>query len=664
MPGFPGTRRRRFIWVLLSILLLIFAAQFVLLYIEDIELIGDLRPDDPSYRIIEVLDFSRLFIGIFVSLCVYFSHLLRAFTMWRGYCPFSSSEITRSPSHWTAAASRGIFAECISSIKYGHNLLVVLISLTLIVDTCFKLSSHILNLGQVMSEQEKDYVLDTCGDRICLCRLGWELSYFMPWSTAVLSATMVLSVLFTPVRCWSPVFWDAVRMTGPLRLRRFLRDMIPLSLISLVWTSGTAFSKLFWIRSYRANKAFLEAYVFMSLLNFLFEVFVLLWCSGWFVCSAFPVGQFRLAGSARFQDLGPSTGNHTGWSCLRHSLVPYSHAGKWHWRDMFASVCLLLLVNTELSTGIQVGGIIGTWALRIAVLAVALFFPDKTASYDDLEMESAGFGLVVDASQLRAAFLMAIRGERFTQPLRTYKASMLRMKQTLAVSYRWQPEGMQIAPGHSLNMSPWQMQEVAHVIREHRVAYVWIDTISVPQSGYPLIKATLLSRMMAVYASAGKTLALRSKEMEGSRYHQRGWTLQEFCSAGSLIIKDEPSSDIEVSGLHCVSRDEDSQMRQLREWITKRLSYCRPFWVYGGITADWSHSLDDLKASYRKYQDISGSVITTDPQDMLRALYPLMMNTPVEDQMELINLVEQVTELLGVQEPKLQGLYETEQCWT
>jgi hypothetical protein len=36
------------------------------------------------------------------------------------------------------------------------------------------------------------------------------------------------------------------------------------------------------------------------------------------------------------------------------------------------------------------------------------------------------------------------------------------------------------------------------------------------------MKRTLLSRMMAVYASAGYTLVLRSLELEGCRYHQRG----------------------------------------------------------------------------------------------------------------------------------------------
>jgi hypothetical protein len=53
--------------------------------------------------------------------------------------------------------------------------------------------------------------------------------------------------------------------------------------------------------------------------------------------------------------------------------------------------------------------------------------------------------------------------------------------------------------------------------------YVWIDHLSVPQDGaHAHVQVTLLSRMMAVFASAGLTLALRSLEPEKSRYHQRG----------------------------------------------------------------------------------------------------------------------------------------------
>lgn len=52
-----------------------------------------------------------------------------------------------------------------------------------------------------------------------------------------------------------------------------------------------------------------------------------------------------------------------------------------------------------------------------------------------------------------------------------------------------------------------------------RCADVWMDKFSVPQVPGQL-QTTLLARMLAVYASSGCTLVLRSIELPGERYHQ------------------------------------------------------------------------------------------------------------------------------------------------
>jgi hypothetical protein len=92
----------------------------------------------------------------------------------------------------------------------------------------------------------------------------------------------------------------------------------------------------------------------------------------------------------------------------------------------------------------------------------------------------------------------------------------------LAVSYRWQPDQVELSDGFGFNMSRWQMEQLLSVLQGCNCHYVWIDHISIPQLGFSDMKRTLLSRMMAVYASAGYTLVLRSLELEGCRYHQRG----------------------------------------------------------------------------------------------------------------------------------------------
>ena len=91
-----------------------------------------------------------------------------------------------------------------------------------------------------------------------------------------------------------------------------------------------------------------------------------------------------------------------------------------------------------------------------------------------------------------------------------------------AVSYRWQPEERCICPGLNLNMSRWQLQELLGALKDSPCLYVWLDRISIPQDGSEL-QNTLLTRMMAAFASANQTLVLRSLERAGSRYHQRTW---------------------------------------------------------------------------------------------------------------------------------------------
>eukprot|EP00191_Tetraselmis_sp_GSL018_P003752 CAMPEP_0177597216 /NCGR_PEP_ID=MMETSP0419_2-20121207/11580_1 /TAXON_ID=582737 /ORGANISM="Tetraselmis sp., Strain GSL018" /LENGTH=628 /DNA_ID=CAMNT_0019089345 /DNA_START=504 /DNA_END=2390 /DNA_ORIENTATION=+ len=583
----------------------------------------------------------------------------------------TSDKYQRRASHWTTAASRGVFAECAASVAYGHNLLVTWISLLLLVDTISKLVAHFSDLGGVTSPEEDEYVSSTCGGGASLCRAGWEATFFFPWITAGQQFMMLLMILSTPIRFWSPVTLRAASLTKRRRLCRFLRHAVPLSLISLVWNLETIFASMLWIGTFDASKEALQAYLFTSFGNFLFQLLALAWCCG---VGAAQAGAVHPAGSLRGQAswIGSSardllrarpallsvTGIRRLAAGLWRRLLPDDEAGKWHWRDVFAAMSILVWANADVTTGVEEAGIAGMWLIRLVFLPLAAAFPDRTASFADLERQSAGFGLLVDAAQLRAAALSALRGEARTRPLPTYKASMLRMREALAVSYRWQPSSVCIALGLPLNMSAWQIGALAEAIQRHGVPYVWIDALSVPQTGHSRLKSTLLSRMMAVYASAGATLVLRSAEADGHRYHQRGWTLQEFCSASSLLVRDEDPPEPpgpEPGPRRSVADSEDVEMRELRGWCAERMSMCRPLWICGG-TANTSEGVGDLEAAYQKLVDVSGRVRTKYPRDMLRALYPLMMNTPVEDQDELISLVKQVTGTLGVHEPLLEGL--------
>eukprot|EP00951_Prasinocladus_malaysianus_P026995 scaffold241022_cov46-Prasinocladus_malaysianus.AAC.1 len=99
---------------------------------------------------------------------------------------------------------------------------------------------------------------------------------------------------------------------------------------------------------------------------------------------------------------------------------------------------------------------------------------------------------------------------------------------------------------------------------------------------------------MGVYCGAHSVLCIRSREPEASRYHQRAWTLQEFCSARRIVMVDEPeptdamvdTSCPEAHQLRAFKDSENEYFSELRRDIQGQIPSCRPFWLCGGFTAD------------------------------------------------------------------------------
>ena len=98
-------------------------------------------------------------------------------------------------------------------------------------------------------------------------------------------------------------------------------------------------------------------------------------------------------------------------------------------------------------------------------------------------------------------------------------------------------------------MNRWQRQQLLNAIESSPYPYVWLDALSIPTAilsstldpGSWLLglSDTLLTRMMAVYAAGATTIVLRSAELDGGRYHQRAWTMQEFCGSRTVTIRSE-----------------------------------------------------------------------------------------------------------------------------
>ena len=215
------------------------------------------------------------------------------------------------------------------------------------------------------------------------------------------------------------------------------------------------------------------------------------------------------------------------------------------------------------------------------------------------------------------------------------------------------------------NMTPWQMRELLSELRKGRHSYVWLDALSIPAAVLGLegkpgtwlqeVSDSLVVRMMAVYAAASETLVLKSLEEEGGRYHQRGWTLQEYCGARSLVERVELAPDDAAaaqagqqaslaingqslrSGSASMMTREGEMFRTLRADAMQRMEHAVPLWLQQLAGAEDTDST--LVAGALRYAAVQSEVNTGVPADKVRALVPLLFNSPVQGDDELKDLV-------------------------
>ena len=304
---------------------------------------------------------------------------------------------------------------------------------------------------------------------------------------------------------------------------------------------------------------------------------------------------------------------------------------------------ILLLVQIGLWTDVFISPQAYQYALVVAIRAVALALLLTTreieCTFSNLEGGSAGFGLVVCAKSLLQALEKQREEESFGCSLPLYKGTLHRMGETLAVSYRWQEEQVMLNTDFDINMREFQLRALADAIRQSRARYVWLDKLSVPQHKC-ILKNTLLARMMAVYAAAHTTLVIRTAEEEGSRYHERAWTFQEYCCCRRLHVVTEPPDP--EDGRSAVLEDEEAEFADLRRMMQASISDVIPFWLS-------SEQIDNerARAVLETHRHLSMQLTSTVEGDKVRALTPLLTYTPVENQKELVSLVIQLSNASG-----------------
>jgi len=468
---------------------------------------------------------------------------------------------------------------------------------------------------------------------------------------------------------------------------------------------------------------------------------------------AMPAG----AGSSREAGGGQSPGSVwqrlvLGVGKLLRKMVSTKRIGRTHLRrNLLLAVFGLTMVPSagQAAVGLPMACIV--WTIYLILLVCAAIARDEPAGFEDMQ-GAEGFGLVMLSRDLAEALEASLqddynplvsyadghtslcktetravagpglrRLDALEQPprrcckdfpagcatcrllIRRFPATLFRMQETLALSYRWQqgrtvlvcPAGSDPrSPGFnpdyfrngtvSVNMSRWQRQELLAALRANGHAYVWVDALCIPAALEPppgtwlaAMSRVLLTRMMALYSAAATTLVLRSLEEDGLRYHQRAWTMQEFCCAQEVIVRSEPppadggevaltirsrgslphpsfadspppswaenpvqQGSVYGSGvIVSFSKEEDVKFRLRRLEVSRRILFALPFWVRQMDAATFRADVELLRYGLREYAAARKAVTCWLPSDLVRALVPMFMNTSVQDEDELRRLV-------------------------
>lgn len=635
-----------------------------------------------------------------------------------------------SSAGWTLTAGRDVFTE---SCRAFHSHLSLLFGLFIPMAMCFagyQAYNAFSFEGSRSPEGEQSakfrkYLEQTCGEGTSFCSIGFRfasevlpipntLLVSKPNTTAALARRIsprrkpanvhrhadcpapdlldvmqVMMMLFVvcglPKELWSPLAKRALRKVKDKKLGRAVK--LPL-LVLVLGAVNLCFLLQLFFRVYPLRETFVGVHILFAGESalLLFQLATVVW-----ILVAAPA--MRKPGT-----------RGSSWNCtVIRATLPRPHEisvhlvsgllssfewGKRHLQltHLYAAIALLALPS-ELVSAVHQQVI--TWVLRAAAIALVFGTRDARADFAVLcaRRESA-FGLVVNASQLRQALRMHLEGKLFDGAIETYKASVFRMRETLAVSYRWQPVSVRLAessprlnmsrrgpsfPGfeaathHSLAstctacldcwlvsatrckmlclLCRWQMETLAKVLSQSTALYVWIDCMSVPQQGCGLQK-TLLTRMMAVYASAGAgTVALRSAEVHGERYHQRAWTTQEFCASKQLSVYSEAATDEDYCAEGCGSPSDVDDvnliprmsattaeagmvMLQREKHLSEHL-VCKPVWLFrDGHQLITNEDVYSVKWRVTQFHRLSQRTHCMVAADKYRALFPLVRDVP------------------------------------
>jgi hypothetical protein len=122
----------------------------------------------------------------------------------------------------------------------------------------------------------------------------------------------------------------------------------------------------------------------------------------------------------------------------------------------------------------------------------------------------------------------------------------------------------------------------------------------------------------------------------------------EFANASSLVVftrpRDEHGGDGgeggAEDGLAALKGDEEELAMSVRATLHAESAHRRPLWLYSDIESITTGMGDEpIRERDALYARLADCLYTTEPADMVRALYPLVYDRPVESEDELRRLV-------------------------
>eukprot|EP00873_Tetraselmis_striata_P026617 jgi/Tetstr1/446881/TSEL_003661.t1 len=610
-----------------------------------------------------VLVFPLLFFRTF-DILRYRRHLRRALEGSTGTKPALAD-------HWTAVASKDTFRETARTVSRAQLIVFVTIGSSTGVATASQIHNA---LTRATTLAMQGWVTRACCaecqpfDAGCPCDVLCSVSYGSLESFLTLNvglvACLIASVIFIPLPIWSPVADAAfTRARLPSQhhftvLKRVRALPVPLSiLVAITIAVVTVYAVNFLAPTMLTGVAFWRCVLVANAFASLSLLALMVWSAGVRRLLTLPFYLLRTCASALHALVSRCVGRgkeQTSGRGLKTISRLWRCHSSWRYRQLvLLCACLYCFVIEALNLASE--GVSLLYIGRGVTLLLLLVTRDAEAQPEVLATEGAGFGLLVPASRLTAALRAHLAGKPYRGRMPRYKATVLRMEETLAVSYRWHDEQrVPLGEGNlELNINRWQAASLLAAIKAAGCRYVWMDNLAIPHD-VPGVQRTLLSRMMAVYSSALVTLVLRSAEHGGCRYHQRVWTLQEYCSARALIMlteeEEEGEGAGEEEGLAAVMDGEEEVIEALRLEHMARLAECQPVWLTeGGPTAIMqSISASDAAAIWATYQTLSTGLHCRYRADVVRALYPLLWNRPAESEAELVALLHALQEVHGI----------------